>query len=339
VIGRSPFVRFVRRRLQGPCATPPRWREHGVMFERAFLIVQFFYAVTLYRFYGAGRDLSTLSTPLEEMDLLWPVLWLQFTGVERGGSILTLLGLGAGVAGLLLWRYALVRVLVSIALLEQAAIGNSFGAINHGEHEWIWISVCFWFLPSGSLKTLNGSRALRIQFLLVFGGAAALILLFYSMSGLWKCISAGIALAQGEMGGFSPTAMAVTVARRALQTGSEPLGADLIINWPILGWPMYLGLYYVELVAIAIAFRPALIRVWGVILILFHLGTLLFLDIVFPLHVLINAMLFVFSPFAVSDVRWRTMLAALPVIGILLRNVFRWSAVPERFKSRAHGGQ
>ena len=133
--------------------------------------------------------------------------------------------------------------------------------------------------------------------------------------------------------------MAVTVAHRALQTRSEPLGADLIINWPILGWPMFLGLYYVELVAIAIAFRPALIRVWGVILILFHLGTLLFLDIVFPLHVLINAMLFVFSPFAVSDVRWRTMLAALPVIGILLRNVFRWSAVPERFKSRAHGGQ
>jgi hypothetical protein len=318
---------------------PPRWREHGVMFERAFVIVQFFYAVTLYRFYEAGRDLSTLSTPLEDMDLLWPVLWLQFTGIERGGAILALLGLGAGVAGLLLWRYAVVRVLVSIALLEQAAIGNSFGAIGHVYHEWFWISVCFWFLPGGSFKTLNGSRALRIQFLLVFGGAAALIMLFYSMSGLWKCIIAGVALVNGEMGGFSPTAMAVTVARRALQTGSEPLGADLVINWPILGWPMFLGLYYVELVAILIAFRPALIRAWGVILILFHLGTLLFLDIVFPLHVLINAMLFVLSPFAVADVRWRTMFAALPVIGIPLRHIFGWSAVPERFKSRADGGR
>ena len=93
--------------------------------------------------------------------------------------------------------------------------------------------------------------------------AAGLILFFYSMSGLWKVLSATAALLTGTFGGFSPSAMAVTVANRALLTHSDPLWAQVVIDWPVLGWPLYLGLYYVELVAIAIAFRPALIRLWG----------------------------------------------------------------------------
>jgi hypothetical protein len=52
------------------------------------------------------------------------------------------------------------------------------------------------------------------------------------------------------------------------------------------------------------------------ILIAFHFGTLLFLDIVFPLHVLINALLFVMSPVAPGGANWRAMFAAVPVLGL-----------------------
>jgi hypothetical protein len=335
VIRRSPFASAVLRRLRGPCAAPPRWREHAAMFQRAYVIVQIFYAVTLFQLYGAARGFAAPALSLEEMDPLWPLWWLHLTGIGPGSAMLAHLALGAGIAGLLAWRYLAVRILVSLALLEVAAYGNSFGAIHHGNHEWFWISVCFWLLPGGSLAALRASRALRMQFLLAIGAATALILLFYSMSGLWKCLSATAALLQGHLGGFSPEAMAVTLANRALQTGSAPLWAGIVIDRPILGWPMYLGLYYVELFAIVIAFRPALIRVWGVILILFHFGTLLFMDIVFPTHVLINAMLFVLSPFAAPEAGWRSMLAALPLMGWLVRALTGWPAVPERVRTPA----
>jgi hypothetical protein len=132
--------------------------------------------------------------------------------------------------------------------------------------------------------------------------------------------------------------MAVTVANRALLGGYEPLWAGLLIDHPTLGWPLYLGLYYVELVAIAIIFRPGLLQLWGVILIMFHFGTLMFMDIIFPAHVLINAMLFVLSPFALRDAGWRNMLAALPLLGILVRALTGWSAVPPRLRTPAAGG-
>lgn len=339
MIGRSSLVGRVVRRLEGPCRAAPRWRDHDAMFRRGYVIVQIFYLVTLFEFYTASRSFAAPQAPLDEMDLLWPVWWLRLTGIDLGGAILAHLLLGAGLAGFLFWRCLAVRLVVSLALLEQAAFGNSFGAIHHGYHEWFWISVIFWMLPAGNFEQLKASRALRMKFLVTVGAAATLILLFYSMSGLWKSIIATIQLVNGQFGGFSINAMATTVAMRAHQTGSDPLWADLVRTWPILGWPLYLGLYYVELVAIAVAFRPALIRAWGVILILFHFGTLLFLDIVFPKHVLINAMFFVMSPFAAPSVGLRTMIAALPLIGIPARMAFGWSAVPGPVRTPAGGAR
>jgi hypothetical protein len=49
------------------------------------------------------------------------------------------------------------------------------------------------------------------------------------------------------------------------------------------------------------------------------LGTLLFMDIVFSQHILISAMLFVMSPFALGQHSWRTQLASVPLLGRLAR--------------------
>ena len=108
---------------------------------------------------------------------------------------------------------------------------------------------------------------------------------------------------------------------------------------PLLAWPFYLGLYFVEVVSIAVFFRPALHRVWGVLLIAFHFGTLLFLDIEFPLHILINALFFVLSPFAPQESNWRSMLAAVPVFGWLFRLGFGWSAIVAGVSSPAVSGR
>lgn len=335
---RVPVERHIRRALRGPCAAAPRWQAHRDMFRRAVLIVQVFYAVSAYRLYGESRPLTHLSGSVEQYDLLWPVLWLKLVPLETAGWILAHLALASGFLGVVFWRHIGVRVLVSLSFLQLMALQNSHGAMSHGSHEWFWISVCFWFLPSERARDIENDRVRRTDFLYAFGFAPALILFFYTLSGLYKCLLAGVALLQGEFGGFSPGAMAVTVAFRALQTGSQPMWAEPVIMFPLLGWPLFVGLYFIEVVSIAVLFRPVLHRAWGMILIAFHFGTLLFLDIVFPLHVLINALLFVMSPYAPENANWRAMLAAVPLLGWVFRRAFGWSAVSITLSTRAAHG-
>ncbi|MEL6645786.1 MAG: hypothetical protein AAFQ79_17780 [Pseudomonadota bacterium] len=304
-----------RRRLAGPCRQSARWGEHRRMFDAAFAIVQVYYIVTAMWFYSAARSIS--HTPLDpaDLDLLWPLAWMPAFSAEISTTILANAYVIVGFLGVFLWRYLVVRVLIMVVLLQLTAWPNSFGAIHHGAHEWFWLSVCFLFLPSGAKEAMRDNRRQRTLFLYAFTIAPALILFFYTLSGFYKVYYATLAMALGGYGGFMPDAMAQTLARRALETQSEPLWAEIIINTPILGWPLYLGLYFVELVAIAILFRPALHRIWGVILIAFHLGTLTFMDITFPQHILINGLLFVMSPFAPQVFNLREALVAIPWFG------------------------
>lgn len=312
-------MRRLRQRLAGAQPGQPTWRVHRAMFDRAVIIVSFFYAVTAYLLYQKARTVSTTAISIDSLDLLWPVAWLNRVGLDAGVTAIAHVALLAGLLGLLWWRALAVRMLVSVALLLCAAYENSDGAINHGLHEWFWVSICFWFLPRVNKDAMGITRAGRIHFLTAFSLAPMLILSFYSLSGVYKCYYALQELLAGGGGGFAPAAMAITVAWRAIQTGSEPMWAAAVINYPALGWPMYLGLYFVELVSILVFFRPQLYRFWGIVLIVFHFGTLLFMDITFPLHVLINAMLFVLSPFALRYSGWRAQFEAIPAVGRILR--------------------
>jgi hypothetical protein len=313
------LARRLRRVVAGPRDPKPRWRLHRAMFDQASLIVACFYAMTAYFLYYGSRELSNLSDPLESLDLLWPVAWLANVGVHAGGQIIAQVGLAAALLGIVWWRLIVVRIFVSAALLMYAAYSSSHGAINHGWHEWFWISVCFWLLPSRRREVVSASRAGRMQFLTAFSLAPLLILTFYTLSGLYKTQSAVTGLLTSGSGGFSPDAMAITVAWRALQTGADPMWGSFVIEHPFLGWPFYMGLYFAELVSVLVFFRPSLHRIWGVILIMFHFGTLLFMDIIFPHHVLICALLFVMSPFALGQHSWRTQIASVPILGRVAR--------------------
>jgi len=307
----------LRNWASGPRLRTPRWALHREMYEQSTLIVTVFYVVTAAFLYEGSRELSDLAVPLESFDLLWPVAWISEVGVHTGGRLIAQLGIFAGLLGIVAWRARGVRVLVSLALLLYAAMSNSDGAISHGYHEWFWISVCFWLLPTESKVAVGATRAGRMQFLTAFSAAPLLILFFYTLSGLYKCWYALAAILAGESGGFSPDALAITVAWRAIQTGSQPLWGSFVVDHPLLGWPFYSGLYFVELVSILVFFRPSLHRAWGIILIAFHLGTLLFMDIIFARHVLINGLLFVMSPFALGQHDWRHQIVAVPGLGRL----------------------
>ena len=309
----------IRRAFAGPCRAFPRWSDHVRMFDAAHGIVQVYYIITATYLYAAAREMSHLNVDPEQLDLLWPLLWMEGVRVETAGLVLANAYVIVGFLGIFFWRYLFVRLLVSVVVLQFAAWQNAFGAIHHGSHEWFWLSVCFLFLPSGARGALRASRPKRTWFLYGFSIAPTLILFFYTLSGIYKVKDATERLLMGQYGGFMPDAMAQTLARRALETSSDPLWAWMIIDFPILGWPLFLGLYFVELVAIFVAFRPVLHRIWGFILIGFHFGTLTFMDITFSDHILVNGLLFVMSPFAPQKLDWREAVRAIPLLGWLTR--------------------
>ena len=110
--------------------------------------------------------------------------------------------------------------------------------------------------------------------------------------------------------------------------------ADLAINYPLVSWPFYLALYFVELVSIVVFFRPQLHRAWGIALILFHFGTLLFMDIVFGRHVIVNGLLFVMSPFALGRHSVHQQFESVPLLGAFYSMIRNPRLVRPRVKAK-----
>ena len=316
-------ARAMRHLLSGPYSrAPAQWGRHVSMFNRAHLIVTAFYILSAAQLYSYARSLTVMPSDGGSLDLLWPVAWMAFVPFETATIALANLFVIVGLLAVFLWRFRIVRILVFLCMLQYGALSNSHGSISHGFHEWIWVSFCFCFLPGQTRAEIEQDRVLRTDFLYSFSLAPFLILLFYTMSGAIKVWVATLSLIHGYASAFWLEGMALVIARRAVETGSAPIWAEPILQFPALGWPLFMGLYFIELVSVVVFFRPVLHRFWGVILIAFHFGTLTFLDIVFPTHVIINGLLFVMSPFAPAKEDWREVLAAIPIIGGLFRYAF-----------------
>jgi hypothetical protein len=93
----------------------------------------------------------------------------------------------------------------------------------------------------------------------------------------------------------------------------------MVVQYPLLGWPLHIGVIYFELFSIVIAFRPGLHRLWGLLLIAFHIGTILILSFSFTVNILLLALLFVMSPFHPRNQTRQQLLLQLPLFGDLHR--------------------
>jgi hypothetical protein len=132
------------------------------------------------------------------------------------------------------------------------------------------------------------------------------------MSGWLKLVTVPVQLLRHEVCALAPEALARHVANLVLQNNSQPLLADWLVNHPLMSWPLYLGALYLEAFAVLVAFRPALHRVWGGGLILFHLGIGAGMNIWFTPPLFLLALLFLNSPFHQPQTTWRQVLWQLP---------------------------
>ncbi|MEM1343532.1 MAG: hypothetical protein AAGI34_02995, partial [Pseudomonadota bacterium] len=215
------LLRRVRRALGGPARQAPDWRAQEAMAAQAMVLVRVFYGIGLAKIYARWQTLADIPKTWAESIPLWPSLWLDYVPLEQAALGLFLFCFTVGFAVVVLPHNRMLRILAAVVALQIAALENSWGGINHGAHEWVWLSIVLCFLPHGRPQETN-ARAYRQQVILVFASAGTILLLFYSMSGGYKIWAATNQLLSGEFGGFSPYAMAVTVARRSLQTMNDP---------------------------------------------------------------------------------------------------------------------
>jgi hypothetical protein len=293
-------------------------------FTTAQTLIAAYYAIL---FFFAAGELFSWQEYLNAGDLAlrWPVFWLRFVDTKSGIAAILGLHLLGGVLAVTLSRYRWARVLIFISLLEHMALKFSFGAVNHGDHLGVLVGFVWIFLPDGwHLRGLRGpvDRKVRAATLVVFSGAQALILLTYSMAGMWK---AGGILQQWIQGEFftylHPEGLARQIAAKLIEDDAPSVLGPWLIAHPWTGWLPGIASIYLELFSLWVVARPSLHRAWGLGLALFHLGTHLAMGIGFPQNTLWLALFLMLSPFRPEVTSWRRAAGDLPVLGAWLRRV------------------
>lgn len=284
----------------------------------AYYAILFFYAANNIWEWPNYLD----SSPTEPR---WPVFWLRF--FDQGAIDQGVLGQRVGI-GIILWFHLLaallgilapgfraIRVIVFLSLLEFLSFKYSFGSINHGDHLSILLAFVLIWLPAGWSSSLRPTRRIRAHTLLVFSGCQALILLTYSMAGLWKVAGALEQLVTGQVNALMPRGLAQHVAAKLLEDDTTSFLGPWFIDHPLAGWPLMIVTLYIQFFAIWVVTRPSLHAAWGIGLIGFHLGTHLLMAVGFPNNTLWLALFLVFSPFRPGRFSLGELATELPLIG------------------------
>ena len=234
---------------------------------------------------------------------LWPVSWLEFGSLRQYMVAIPILLFLLNCVIVFNYESRLLRILFAVLCLFDAAIVNSFGAINHGLHEWFWISFILIFLPNG--KTVTG-RAYKLATLSTIVYVQATLLLFYSMAGSAKLLAGLEALGAGNGGNFAPLGFSSLLAKRMINGDGSTILGWFFIDYPYFGMPAFTIVILIQSVSLIITILPRMHRLWGLCLIGFHLGTVLLLSISFTTHVLWLAIFMVTSPFILERSRFHT---------------------------------
>jgi hypothetical protein len=277
--------------------------------DRAKLLVQAFYIALAYEII---KDIPTTQAYIQNVSFVpvWPLKFLLLLPKEVVIQLVLGTTISGVLAGAMLPRVRLARVAAFAAIFVAHGVQSSLGQPNHQWYPYLYTAALFIFLPGENPRIYT----------LVIWAAQAWMLLLYSMSGWWKLTTAIQQMGAGQISSFHPKALALQVAAWIPIGGINPPFANIILDYPIIGWAPYLLTMYLQVFALWAAFRPNIQRVWAVGLISFHLGTQLFMGISFTPWILLLMVLFFLSPFYPSRSVW-DVVYDLPLIGWVTRRL------------------
>lgn len=293
--------------------------ENDINLDKVFLNIRFFYLLVLVESFGEFAYLYSGSLP-ESIIPLWPVYWVSFLSVETGIKITGLFVIVSAFLAFYKADFRLFRVVTFIGLLEFIALINSFGKISHSNHLLVLISFILILMPDNWDKSAkNSEKKSRIGS--VYLGCLSIIMLTYALSGFWKIEEGIIQLFRSQIGSLNPEAMAYQISGRLLETNSKSLLGDFFIEHYWISWPLYLGSIYLEFCSIFIVLKPGLHRLWGGVLIVFHIFVYLTMTIIFSNNIFLLGIFFMNSPYKLTRISIVKQLEELPLIGNQIRGL------------------
>lgn len=285
--------------------------------HRALYLQRIFYAAAF--FFVAKEDVLNKFLQSATVKPLWCVAWVPWVGVPAAGGAIFASTLVSAAACALWPSKRWLRIVFALSILQQGALSNSFGKINHTYHAFVVCAALLCLSPLGTLDSIRRSTTRAQTLLLATWSLYASLMLAYTISGLWK-VGFGLSqLLRGEVNAFSPMALAYHVAGRLVRTADTTIVASWVLEHPMLGWPLNLFVIYIETFAIVAAFRPRLHRAFAISLAAFHFGVALVLNIGFHQHILLLGLLGVCSPFAPETTTLKALMLDLPVFGDIIR--------------------
>lgn len=251
------------------------------------------------------------------LQLLTGVGWLaNSTLVSAGGLCVALLA--SVYPRVVLWRLG-----VFLYILLFIALRNSYGSINHGNYYYLYVSFALLFLPPRN-KAGEAARTDTLSCLAVLWLVQSLLLFPYSLSGLWK-------IWDGRLELLSSDSMVRVLLNRAVDDSGNiaPL-LPLIARHDLLAQSILLVTVYIEVFALLVVFRPHLHRVFGAMLIIFHVGSDWLMNISFFSNILMIGLFLVLSPTAPTRFSLSGLIQSLPVFGIPFRAAARLRSSSDR---------
>jgi hypothetical protein len=298
-------------------ARQKRSYQRATLIVRAFYVISAYWAVTaIAQWPGYRRTTSA--------DPLWPAhWWLQHVSLHTGVDLIFGAYLMTSLIVMVVPQQRWTRIAYAVALLQYMAFINTPDKVNHDLHGWLFVSIILVFLPRG--PWIDERRIGDRQFFLtVFWVATLVVLFFYTLTGFWKLDDGLTALRAGRINGFNISGFSYIVGQRLLQTNQESVLGDFFTRNALPGWLLFTGTMYLESSSVIVAFRPRLYRLWGLALILFHVGTFLAMGFTFPANIVLVGLLLVCSPFAPDTISVKDTVLDLPLLHFAARRLQAW---------------
>ncbi len=261
-----------------------------------YLIFSNLYKITLYK-------------EVKIMDPLWPIIpFANFspvglTIVIQSITLITLLFI------FFYPRKQVLRILFFVGFFFNVALDNSFGKLNHGLYLPLMLSFFLSLIPSELSKNREEKTVL------IIATAQFSLLLVYTLTGFWKIFWGVIEFFTKEVSLFSPLSFRNTIIYQFDLTGKTTVGEWFLEHY-ILGYLVYLFVIYIEFFSITIFFKGNLLKIWGILLVLIHMGINLILGVNFSQNIIVIGLLLVYSPFNITTPFKNTILS-LPLISEL----------------------
>ena len=229
---------------------------------------------------------------------IWSVKWISTENWETCIRLILSAFLISSLAGVLLWsRSRIIRISVFLSFFFYLSLISSFGKIDHYLHLTLIASFLFIFIPNA--KSEDPENVTRAK---VFFGMQTLILLAYFVSGFFKIYGIIDQEILGVKSALSPDSLAQTISKTSLAANTDYFLQSYILNKPSYLYSALLILgYIIEFFSIYVIFKPRLHRIWGLILVLLHVGILLTVGPDFTNQIFIVGIFLMFSPFANTD--------------------------------------